>query len=107
MNPNDPKHPWARLTSAARSFSAARDERDTAAPSGFATRFVALAFEKEFSAASLFERFALRAVGVAGLLAVLSVIMNYSVLTAPVAPAAVAEEEELADSPVAMLLKVD
>ena len=81
MNPTDPKHPWARLTSAARTI---RDERDTAAPHGFTTRIVARAFSSERQFASLLERFALRAVGVAGLLALVSVVVNYQTLATTV-----------------------
>ena len=61
MNPTDPQHPWSRLVAAARRAS---DDRDTAAPYGFATRVAALAFTQERKMASLVERFALRAVGV-------------------------------------------
>ncbi|MBI5767470.1 MAG: hypothetical protein HZA93_06715 [Verrucomicrobia bacterium] len=75
MNPIDPKHPWMRLTAAARTV---RDERDVTAPFGFATRVVALA--QEVKVASLFERFALRAVGIACLLALASVAVNYKTL---------------------------
>ncbi|MEX2044510.1 MAG: hypothetical protein WD941_04090 [Opitutus sp.] len=77
MKPDDPRHPWSRLTAAARTV---RDERDLAAPYGFATRVTALARDGETRLLPLFERFALRAVGVAGLLAVLSVVMNYPAL---------------------------
>lgn len=77
MKPNDPRHPWARLAAAARSAS---DLRDTTAPHGFATRVVAQAFSAERIVGSLTERFALRAVGIAGLLAILSVAANYSAL---------------------------
>lgn len=100
MNLNDPQHLWTRLTSAARTVS---DDRDTAAPTGFATRVVAYAFEREWRSISLFERYAVRALGVAGLLALLSVVVNFSALTVP----ADAGEEELADSPIALLLTVD
>lgn len=75
---NDPRHPWARLTKAARS---ARDEREASMPYGFATRVTALAFASEQKVASLFERFALRAVGVACLLAIGSVALNYNAVT--------------------------
>ena len=101
MNLNDPKHPWARLTTAARSVS---DDRDAAAPSGFATRVTALAFASSRSPLSLVERFALRAVGVACLLAVLSVAVNYSALTRPTTPV---EEIVSDDDTVSLLLKVE
>jgi len=97
MNLNDPKHPWSRLTAAARR---APDERPIAAPYGFATRAVATAFAQEFRGTSFFERFALRAVGVACLLALLSIAVNYAALTK--APAT--EEELPVDDPVALLL---
>lgn len=97
MNLNDPQHPWSRLTAAARR---APDDRDTAAPYGFATRVVATAFAQELKVTSFFERFALRAVGVACLLALVSIAINYSELT-KVAPA---DEELPVDDPVALLL---
>jgi hypothetical protein len=75
---HDPRHPWTRLTAAARTV---RDERDVAAPWGFATRVVALAMGQERRVGSLFEAFALRALAVAGLLAVASVALNYNELT--------------------------
>lgn len=88
QNLNDPRHPWMRLTASARTV---RDERDASAPYGFATRMAALAFAEERKVASLFERFALRAVGIACLLALGSLALNYGALTsAPVgAPATV------------------
>lgn len=78
MKTDDPRHPWSRLTAAARAM---QDERDAAAPHGFATRVTALARAGEARLLPLFDRFALRAVGVAGLLAILSVVMNYPALT--------------------------
>lgn len=102
MNLNDPQHPWTRLTRAARAVS---DDRDTAAPYGFATRVSARAYDAE-RAGALFERYALRAVGIASLLAVLSVAVNFSALL-PATSSAMAEEEELGDSPIALLLTVD
>lgn len=78
MNPADPQHPWSRLTAAARHAS---DPRDTAAPYGFATRVAALAMAVERPMGSLFERLSWRALGVACLLAVASVAVNYSALT--------------------------
>jgi hypothetical protein len=102
---NDPRHPWSRLTAAAREV---RDERDASAPYGFATRIAAIALAQERRVASLFERFALRAVGVASLLALFSVVLNYQALsTEPVAPVATTEEPELliaADDAVAVVL---
>ncbi len=78
QNHNDPRHAWARLASAARML---RDDRDTSAPLGFATRVAALAFAQERRVVSLLERFAFRAVGVAALLALGSVALNYSELS--------------------------
>lgn len=78
MNPADPKHPWQRLVRAARQVP---QEHEAAAPYGFSTRIAALAVAAERPAGSLFERFALRALGVACLLAVASVAFNYSVFT--------------------------
>ena len=78
-NLNDPRHPWSRLTAAARE---GREDRDASVPYGFATRVVALAFAQERRVASLFERFALRAVGVASLLALFSIVLNYPALSA-------------------------
>jgi hypothetical protein len=78
MNPPDNR--WSRLTAAARQV---RDERDTAAPPGFATRVAAHAFataEQPFSA--LFARFSWRALGFAALLALVSVAANYSAISA-------------------------
>jgi hypothetical protein len=102
---NDPRHPWTRLTAAARQV---RDDRDTSAPYGFATRVAALAFGSERTMASLFERFAFRAVGVASLLALFSVVLNYPDLattSSPAMPAAVEEVELVAmDDAVAIVL---
>ena len=75
---NDPRHPWSRLTAAARTV---RDDRDASAPFGFATRVVALALGRERKMVSLFDVFALRALGVACLLAIFSVVMNFGELS--------------------------
>ncbi len=99
MNSADPRHPWARLAAGARQTTA--DARDVAAPYGFATRVTALAFAAERPVVSLFERFSLRALGVASLLALVSVAANYSTFTSTGA------EDELSlsgDDPVAVLL---
>ncbi len=100
-NLNDPRHPWARLTSAARTV---RDDRDASAPYGFATRIAALALAQESRVASLLERFAFRAVGVAALLALGSVALNYQEITTT-GSVAYAEEEFLqADDAVTIVL---
>jgi len=97
MKPIEPDHSWHRLTAAARR---APVETVAAAPYGFATRIAALALAADRSGRSLFERFALRAVGVASLLAFASVCANFSALTAE------ADEETIVigDDPVALLL---
>jgi len=74
----DPRHPWARLMAAARTC---RDERDTAAPAGFTTSVSALALAVDRPVAALFEMFALRALGLACLLAILSIAVNYRELS--------------------------
>lgn len=101
MKPTDPNHPWQRLVASARR---APDDRDTAAPYGFAARMAALALAAERPVASLFERLSLRALGVACLLALVSVAANYTLLSTP--PAATQEEEvAVADEdPVAAIL---
>ena len=76
MKPH-PDQQGQRLITAARS---AADPRDPSAPFGFATRVAARAFASPAPAGSLVERFALRALGVAALLAVLSVAGNYTAL---------------------------
>ncbi len=100
MNSKHANSPWSRLTTAARTVT---DDRDTAAPYGFATRIAALAMAQERRVASLFERFAFRALGAACLLAVLSAVVNYSVFTS--APT-VSDDELTEDDPVAVLLDV-
>ena len=97
MKPTDHDQSWARLTAGAR-----RAPRGiaAAAPFGFSTRVAALAFAAEGPMRSLLERFSLRAVGVASLLAVASVVVNYPVLTAHPADELIALED-----PVATLLE--
>ena len=91
-NMNDPRHPWSRLTAAARQV---QDDQDDTAPFGFSTRVSALAFMREAPVASLLDRFALRAVGVATLLALFSVALNYQALSAPVSTVAQNDETEV------------
>lgn len=100
MNSKHTNSPWSRLATAARTVT---DDRDTAAPYGFATRIAALAMAQERRVASLVERFAFRALGAACLLAVLSAVVNYSVFSA--APS-VSDDELTEDDPVAVLLDV-
>ena len=94
MNPTDSQ--WPRLTAAARR---ATDARDTTAPYGFATRVAALAFLPERMAASLLERFSLRALALAGVLAVVSLASNYSTLVS-----AFQDETASVDDPVAEMV---
>lgn len=93
MNPSDQK--WTRLTAAARSVP---DARDTSAPYGFATRVAALAFAQE-RAGSLLERFSLRALGLAALLALVCVAANLSTVTN-----LLGDEGATADDPVAEII---
>ena len=105
MNLNDPRHPWTRLTAAARR---AQEERDFTPPYGFATRVAALALSQEQRISSLFERFALRAVALSCLLALASVALNYSEFRALTNPAAVGSaEEEVAPTDDAMAAVLD
>ena len=83
MNLQSPRDPWSRLAAAARTV---RDERDDSAPYGFSTRVAALAFAQERSVVSVFDRFALRALGVACLLALGSFAMNYNAISLPATP---------------------
>lgn len=98
MNPAS--DPWFRLADAARRLPS--DGGALAAPAGFATRVVALAFEgAERPLLRLFDRFAWRALGLAGGLAVASVVLNFS-------PAVRAFQNDLAaeQDPVALVLEL-
>lgn len=107
-NVNDPRSAWMRLASSTRQV---RDERDVSAPYGFATRVAALAMVQEARVASVLERMALRAVGVASLLAICSVALNYEVLApSPVSSAPVSgsvEEYDLAPTDDAVAIVLD
>jgi len=99
MNPpQPPKDAWTRLAAAARQSP---DREDEQAPYGFATRVAALADLAPRRAGSLFERFALRAVGVAALLALGSAAFTLTRAPAPVqnsdVPAEVASEDALSE----------
>ena len=77
--------PWPRLLKAARQAPA--DPRDTAAPLGFAARVSALAFATPApSFATLFTRFAPRALGVCGLLMMLGVTLNIGTVLRAIEP---------------------
>lgn len=109
MNLQPSRDPWSRLVSAARDV---RDERATDAPYGFSTRVAALAFTRRPSAISVLERFALRAVGIASVLAIGSVVTNYREVSLPatsVAATAAAGQHDalaLADDTVALVVDV-
>lgn len=100
MNQNQPNLPWDRLAAAART---APDARDTTVPYGFATRVAALAMSQERKVVSLFERFAVRAMCAAFLLAVLSAVVNYPVINNTPAGS---DEEAVEDEPVTVMVEV-
>lgn len=75
MNSSHPRDPWLRLTAAARR---APELPPAEVPFGFSTRVAALAFAAERRAGSVLERLSLRAVGVAGLLALASLAFSLS-----------------------------
>ena len=94
MNTNDPRHPWQRLIAVARR---ADDGRDAAAPYGFATRVAALAFSQEQTLPPLILRLAPRALGIACLLMLASLVLNYKAFTTPTVDAeSLLSEEESA-----------
>ena len=101
MNPTEPRHPWSRLVTAARTIP---DTRDTSVPYGFATRMAALAFAQEQRVASALERFSLRALGIAFLLTIATGATNYSVLTNLFSPDETAPL--MTDDPVTELVNV-
>ncbi len=78
MSSPDSHQAWQRLAAAARTV---RDDRDASAPYGFATRVAALALAQERRVVSVLDRMALRALGVASLLALFSVALNYQEMT--------------------------
>lgn len=86
------RDPWTKLSAAARQ---ARDDRDDTAPYGFATRVAALALTQDRHGVSLVERFALRALGLACLLALGSVALNYNEISVPEPSTSVATAENL------------
>ncbi len=99
-NPSDKQ--WRRLAAAARRPV---DERDAAAPYGFATRVAAQAFAAQRPmVASLLERFSLRALGVACLLAMVGVAANYSRIADLTAPSE--DGFFMTDDPASVLLDV-
>ncbi len=82
-----------------------RDPRDESAPYGFSTRVAALAFSQSRRIPSLVDRFALRAVGLASLLALASVVFNFTT-TPGSAPVATDETTTSADDAMTVLLDV-
>jgi len=68
---------WATLIRAARHASV--DDTETSAPLGFSVRVAALGLAARRSAPSLLESFSLRALGLAGLAAVLAFAVHFSV----------------------------
>ncbi len=90
-----PPSPWPRLMAAARQAPA--DSRDTAAPLGFAARVCAHAFAQPApDFATLFTRFAPRALGACGLLMMLGVTLNIGTVLRAIEP-----EATLINDPVA------
>ena len=99
MNSHDTRQIWTRLAALARRAPA--DARDVSAPLGFATRVAALAFEEsERRVASLFEMLAPRALWIAAVLVVASVLVNYSSFGLS---AGAEDAAPTVDDPVAML----
>lgn len=100
MNLNETNQPWSRLAAVARNVP---DARDVSAPYGFATRVAALAMAQERKVSSLFERFAVKALCAAFLLALVSVVVNYPAINSP---AGGSDDDLIEDEPVAVLLDV-
>lgn len=103
MNAPESRQAWSRLVSAARQ---ARDDRDEAAPFGFSTRIAALAISARRAPVFAIDRLALRALGVACLLAVGSIALNYSELRSTAVPQVVEEQQPAAEDAMSMLLDV-
>jgi len=76
MNNTDPMHPWQRLVTLAR-----KAERDTSSPFGFATRISTIGLAQPRFQPSLFELFAPKALGIACLLMLASIFLNYTAFT--------------------------
>lgn len=89
---------WQRLAAAARNAPA---EGETAAPYGFSTRVAALAMAAGQPRHSVMEALSIRAMYVAGLLAVLAVGANYSTISH-----LFDDETPPADDPVAALVDI-
>lgn len=100
MNRNGKQDPWPRLVAAARQ---APDDRPVEPPYGFSTRVAAQALATGRGAASLMDRFALRALGVAAVLALASVAVNYGVVKSR-STAQPADTQTAAEDPMSALL---
>jgi hypothetical protein len=99
MNPSP--DPWSRLVAAARRVPSA--EQAEALPLGFATRVVALAWERpERALLGGLERFSWRALGLAGALAVASAAWS----VAPVLQAFAEDDFILGEDPVALVFEL-
>ncbi len=97
MKPNA----WNKLVQHAQSAEpVAEDERDVSAPVGFATRVVALAREQATTASltALLERRGWHALGMAGTIAVMSVVINL-----PAVADSIEQEVLEADDPITAL----
>ncbi|MBE34691.1 MAG: hypothetical protein CMI16_03905 [Opitutaceae bacterium] len=71
---------WSRLTKAARQ---ARDDREIEMPTGFATRVVARGLSSGNLSDSLWERLALRMVGVSCMIALFAVVTHFTFQSTP------------------------
>jgi hypothetical protein len=88
-SPLPPGSIWHRLVHAARRTP---DARETAAPPGFATRVAALGLGGRRETVSLLDLLALRAFGVACILALSAVALNYEAAARRVGGLAAGEE---------------
>lgn len=103
MNAPESRQSWSRLVSAARQ---AHDARDEAAPFGFSTRVAALAMSAKRAPLFAIDRLALRALGIACLLAVGSVVINYTQLRAPAQAQVVDDQQPASEDAMSVLLDV-
>ena len=94
-------NPWNKLVQHAQSADpVAEDERDVSAPLGFATRVVALAREQASAASlsALLERRGWHALGMAGAIAVMGVVLKL-----PAVAESIQQEVVEADEPITAL----
>lgn len=101
MKPSPSSSAWNRLVAAARTVP---DEREIVLPVGFATRVAARGLAAPRSSGSLFELFSWRALGVAGLLALVCVLANLSALTTSSSTTTTYDDVMSGDDAVARLL---